>query len=100
MTGPPAGSNNTPSNITLNLLGSTTKSEPANTSQYVIRELLSRIVVEATNRLGSVIHYKTVANVTCTPASGSTFPIGNITVKCTSKDKSGNNSPEASFEEC
>ncbi len=36
--------------------------------------------------------------VTCTPASGSQFPLGSTTVTCTAQDASGNMSPPASFE--
>src|SRR5215203_5114217 len=35
--------------------------------------------------------------VTCTPASGSTFPVGTTTVSCTASDDSGNTSPAATF---
>ena len=35
--------------------------------------------------------------VTCTPASGSTFPVGTTTVSCTATDDSGNTSPAATF---
>ena len=86
------------SNLTLNLSGLIIKSEPANTSKYIVQELLSHITVAATNRSGTTVHYDTLVNATCTRPSGYTFPIGNTTVKCTAKDKAGNNSPVASFE--
>ncbi len=36
-------------------------------------------------------------NITCNPPSGSQFPVGVITVECTATDRSGNQSPPASF---
>jgi hypothetical protein len=35
--------------------------------------------------------------VTCTPASGSSFPVGTTTVTCTATDTSGNQSPSCNF---
>ena len=55
--------------------------------------------VEATSPAGAVAFYRTPAirdrvdtssTVTCTPASGSTFPLGTTTVTCTAADFSGN----------
>jgi hypothetical protein len=70
-----------------------------NTTQFPIPKLLlSRVVVEATNRTGAIIHYDTIANLNCTPPSGHIFPIRDTTVICTAKDKAGNSSPAASFQ--
>ncbi|QXE33812.1 HYR domain-containing protein [Streptomyces sp. GMY02] len=55
-------------------------------------------IVEITGGTGGVIRYTADATdvidgtvpVTCTPPSGSRFPIGRTTVTCTAKDKAGN----------
>ena len=60
--------------------------------------LPSAMTVEATSSSGAVVTYSTSASdlvdgsvpVTCTPASGSTFPFGTTTVSCSATDKSGN----------
>jgi len=62
------------------------------------------IVVEATGPNGAVVTYTATATddvdgtitPTCSPASGSTFPLGTTTVMCTATDSSGN-SNSASF---
>ena len=56
------------------------------------------IVVNATSPAGATVSYTATATdtvdpspvVSCTPASGSTFPIGTTTVNCTATDASGN----------
>lgn len=56
------------------------------------------MVVEATSEQGAVVTYEVTAQddrdgtvpVECTPASGSTFPIGVTTVECTATDTAGN----------
>ena len=56
------------------------------------------IVVNATGPAGAVVTFTASAvdavegpkPVTCTPASGSTFPIGHTTVTCTASDTTGN----------
>jgi len=53
---------------------------------------------EATSPAGSVVTYTATASdavagtvpVTCTPTSGSTFPLGTTTVTCSASDPSGN----------
>jgi hypothetical protein len=58
----------------------------------------ANITVPATSQAGATVSYTASANdavdgpvpVTCTPASGSTFPIGTITVNCSASDKAGN----------
>ena len=60
--------------------------------------LPSTITSEATGSNGAVITYEATADdmapanptVTCTPASGSTFPLGNTTVNCSATDTAGN----------
>ena len=56
------------------------------------------LVAEATGPTGAVVTFSATAtdaedspppSVTCTPASGSTFPIGTTTVKCSTKDSGG-----------
>lgn len=62
------------------------------------------VMSEATGPGGAVVSYVAAARddvdgivpVTCSPASGSTFPIGTTTVTCTATDSSGNNG-SASF---
>jgi hypothetical protein len=62
------------------------------------------ITVGATSPSGAVVTYSVsatdaddaVASLSCTPASGSTFPIGTTTVTCTATDTHGNSST-ASF---
>ena len=62
------------------------------------------ITKEATSTAGATVDYTVTVTdnedpnptVTCTPASGSTFPVGDTTVNCTGLDDSGNSTP-ASF---
>jgi len=62
------------------------------------------MTVEATSAQGAVVEYRVTADdsvdgsveVSCTPASGSTFKIGETTVQCTARDSAGN-SAEKSF---
>jgi len=69
------------------------------TTPPALHGLASRII-EATSATGSVFSYSVTATdnadaapvATCSPASGSTFPIGTTTVTCTARDASGNNS--------
>ena len=64
------------------------------------------VTAEATGPDGATVNYtKPNANdavdpsptVTCTPASGATFPLGNTTVSCTAKDAAGNESAAKTF---
>jgi hypothetical protein len=48
------------------------------------------ITAGATSTSGAVVTYETGAPVTCTPASGSVFPIGTTIVNCTAGDATGN----------
>jgi TolB protein len=58
------------------------------------------ITVDATSRDGAIVTYTVSATdvvdpaptVSCTPSSGSTFPIGTTTVSCTATDRAGNTS--------
>src|SRR5262249_27471026 len=58
----------------------------------------ANITAEATSPAGAGVTYSASAPrnvggpvpVTCTPASGSTFPLGTTTVTCTATDKAGN----------
>lgn len=63
------------------------------------------IVAEAASAAGAVVSYAASAtdaidsepSVSCTPASGSTFPLGTTSVTCTATDAAGN-SAQASFD--
>ena len=65
----------------------------------------SKITANATSPAGAVVTYSVTATdnldpnpiVSCTPASGSTFPIGTTTVNCNASDAAGNSST-ASFQ--
>ena len=65
--------------------------------------LPSAMTVEGTSSSGAVVTYSTSASdlvdgsvpVTCTPASGSTFPFATTTVSCSATDKSGNSATGA-----
>lgn len=65
----------------------------------------SSVVADATGPTGGVVTFSVSAlddldgevGVTCSPPSGSTFPIGTTTVTCTASDATGNNAT-ASFE--
>jgi hypothetical protein len=60
--------------------------------------LPSDMTVQATGSSGAVVKFSVSASdlvdgsvpVTCTPASGSTFPFGTTIVSCSAKDKAGN----------
>jgi hypothetical protein len=63
----------------------------------------SDLTVEATGPSGAAVSYTAnatdavgVTSFSCSPASGSTFPVGTTTVTCTAKDAAGNTST-ASF---
>ncbi len=64
----------------------------------------SDITAEATGPNGAVVTYSATAfdvgdnssrPVSCTPASGSTFPLGPTTVKCSSSDTTGNSTDKS-----
>jgi uncharacterized repeat protein (TIGR01451 family) len=65
-----------------------------------VLSLPSAIVTEATGRLGTLVNFIASAvddvdgpvPVTCTPASGSSFPIGVTVVTCSAADHAGNSS--------
>lgn len=67
----------------------------------------SAIVAEATTTDGAPVDFRAQTTATdaldpapilsCTPASGSTFPIGNTSVSCTATDAAGNTSAPRSF---
>jgi hypothetical protein len=67
--------------------------------------LPASLTVEATSAAGAVVHFLAggtdIADpapvATCTPASGSTFPLGTTTVNCFATDASGNTSTSGSF---
>src|SRR2546425_6569867 len=60
----------------------------------------TNIVAEATSAAGAVVNYTASAKdvvsgnvpMNCSPASGSTFPLGNTTVQCSAQDGAGNTS--------
>jgi hypothetical protein len=60
--------------------------------------LPSDMTVQATSSSGAVVTFSASASdlvdgsvpITCTPASGSTFPAGTTSVSCSAKDKAGN----------
>lgn len=64
----------------------------------------SNMIVEATSSAGAVVNYAATVtddtdpspSLTCSPASGSTFPLGTNTVNCTAQDAS-HNTASASF---
>jgi len=64
------------------------------------------VFAEATSPAGAVVNYvlPTASDnydasviVTCTPVSGSTFPLGDTTVRCNAKDAAGNHATQTSF---
>jgi hypothetical protein len=67
----------------------------------------ANVVVEATSASGAAVAYTPPAatdsvdasvTVTCAPASGSTFPLGQTTVTCSAQDASGNVAAPQSFD--
>ena len=76
------------------------------TTAPVISGMPSDVTEEATSSAGTLVNYtKPVANdavdpspvVTCSPAPGSTFPVGSTIVSCTAKDATGNQSDPETF---
>jgi hypothetical protein len=71
--------------------------EPADTTPPVL-SLPNDMIVEATGPNGAEVTYDATANdavdgsvsVTCAPASGSTFSLGDTTVNCSAQDAAGN----------
>ena len=63
----------------------------------------SRVVADATSPGGAVVTWTATAtdiadaspSVSCVPASGASFPLGDTTVTCTARDASGNTSSSA-----
>jgi HYR domain/RTX calcium-binding nonapeptide repeat (4 copies) len=76
--------------------------EPADTTAPVIAVPEEDITEEATSTEGAVVTFEVSAEddvdgqveVSCTPESGSTFPIGTTTVTCTAADEAGNEATE------
>jgi len=70
---------------------------PGDTTPPVL-SLPSNITIEATSASGAVVTFTATANdaidgsrpVTCTPPSGSTFPLGTTTVNCSASDTHSN----------
>lgn len=70
---------------------------PSDTTPPVV-SVPGPITVDPTSQVGAVVTFSVTATdpddaagpVTCSPASGSTFPIGTTTVSCTSTDSHGN----------
>jgi hypothetical protein len=74
---------------------------PADTTPPVFARVPGTTVAFATSTAGAKVTYTTptatdavdgARPVTCSPASGSTFPVGKKTVTCTATDKTGNKS--------
>ena len=72
---------------------------PADVIAPVLGDVPADQVVEATGPAGAAVTFNTPTatdnldlylNVVCSPASGSTFPLGNSGVTCTSQDEAGN----------
>lgn len=73
---------------------------PADTTPPALSNVPANIQVEANGPAGSVVNFSTptatddvdgpIALVTCTPPSGSTFPLGTTTVTCSATDSHGN----------
>lgn len=81
---------------TLVVSAAATNSDPDTTAPTL--SLPTNITTEALNSLGRQVNYSASAiddtdtnpSLSCTPASGSTFPIGSTTVNCNASDISGN----------
>jgi hypothetical protein len=86
-----AGTYKNEANWTLHVTGSSDTTPPVLT-------LPANITTEATSALGATVIYAATAldavdgpvSVTCTPASGSTFPLAVTTVNCSATDDAGN----------
>ncbi len=84
-----------PSGVSLS--GGDTPGEVQDTTPPVLSGA-NNVTVEAIGPNGAVAQFNVTANdvadgvrpVTCIPASGSTFPLGNTTVTCTASDTAGN----------
>jgi hypothetical protein len=71
--------------------------QPPDTTPPVI-SVPGNLVVNATSSAGAVVAFQASATdavdgavpVTCSPASGSTFPLGTTSVTCTASDRAGN----------
>lgn len=85
-------------------LSVTTPACPGDTTPPVLT-VPADMTVEATGPSGAVVTFTATATddtdpsptVTCTPPSGSTFPIGTTTVTCTATDALGNTSAPQTF---
>lgn len=72
--------------------------EPPADTELPVLELPGALTGEATSPAGAVVDYTAGAtdeldaspSVSCTPASGSTFPLGATSVSCTATDAAGN----------
>ena len=70
----------------------------SDTGAPTINGMPVNMTADATSAEGAIVTYlnptatdgETSVNVTCTPASGSTFPVGPTTVSCSATDDSGN----------
>lgn len=90
---------------TSNTTGATFNFAPASFTVNVIGDITAptltlpaNITVEATGPAGAIVTFSATANdanpanplVTCTPSSGSTFPLGDTAVACSATDAAGN----------
>ncbi len=91
----------TATNVSTSAAGFTLKVKAASDATGPVLSLPADATVEATSKNGAAFSYTATAydegdkastTVTCTPASGSTFPIAATTVNCSSKDSKGNES--------
>lgn len=65
----------------------------------------ANMTVEAISAAGATVNFTVTANdnvdgnfaATCSPASGSTFPLGDTTVTCNASDRAGNNATPVTF---
>jgi hypothetical protein len=72
--------------------------EPSDDTEAPLLQLPADLTAEATSAGGAAVTYTAGAtdigdpspSVSCTPASGSTFPLGATTVSCTASDAAGN----------
>jgi hypothetical protein len=82
------------------IVSSSTEPPQTDTAPPVFTGVSAPLTIEATGPQGAIMSYTTptatdahdgpIAAVTCTPASGAVFPIGQISVTCTATDESGN----------
>lgn len=71
-------------------VGATIFLTPLASARVLVASALPDVTAEATSSSGAIVTYSVDPSLSCSPASGSQFPLGPTTVTCSGTDSSGN----------